>query len=103
MCVRVINNILQSEFSKWQGKNITLTLKIKTMIITDKKHYILVNSSPPPSKINSPSHKRERKTRIVNLRGQNQAKAQFYTPHQHYHKEISDRWIYTSKRYKNHT
>ncbi len=63
-------------------------LKIKAVIITDKKHHILVNSSPPPSEINSPPHKRERKTRTVNLHGQNQTKAQFYTPYQRYHKKI---------------
>src|SRR6266498_5057242 len=97
-----MDDILQSEFSKWQGRDITLTLEVKAVTTTDKKYHILVNSSPPPSEINSLPHKRERKTRTVNLRGQNQIKTQFYTPHQRYHKEISDRWIYTSERCKNH-
>ncbi len=45
------------------------------MTIIDKKYYILVNSNPSSSEISSPSYKRERKTRIVDLRGQNQIKA----------------------------
>jgi len=76
-----IDDILQSEFSKWQGRDIILTLEVKTVITTDKKYYIFVNSSSSPSEISSLSYKRERKTRTVNLRDQNQAKAQFYTPH----------------------
>ncbi len=64
-----MDNILQSEFNKWQGRDIILTLEVKAVTTTDKKYYILVNSSPSPSEMNSLPYKRERKTRTVDLRG----------------------------------
>ncbi len=64
-----MDDILQSEFSKWQGRDIILTLEVKVVIIIDKKYYIFVNSSPSPFEMSFLSYKRERKTRTVDLRG----------------------------------
>ena len=66
-----IDDVLLSKYNKWPGKDLILTLELKVVIIIDKRFYILVNSSPPPSEISSLSYKRERKTRTVDLRGQN--------------------------------
>ena len=66
-----MDDVLLSEYNKWSGKDLTLTLKLKVVIIIDKRPHIFVNSSPLFSEISSPSYKRERKTRTVDLRGQN--------------------------------
>ncbi len=64
-----IDDILRFEFTKWNGRELIITVEFKAVIMIDKRSYILVNSSPPPSEMSSSPYKRERKTRTVNLRG----------------------------------